>query len=222
MSNKNRVLALIDGFNFYHKLKEYEQKHNVCVKWLNYRSLIESWLNEYDDKNNLTIIYFSAIAYHRHKDSVNRHITYIKALDKVNIQVVLGEFKDKRISKCSNCPLKDNEPLLIRHEEKNTDVNIAITLVNYALNDKFDKCFLLSADNDFLTAIQLVKEEKPNKKIIICPPPTTNYYIDNLIKASKSKPFYITWSSIKKNQFPDKFEELNNPWKKAFSSKINP
>ena len=48
---KNRVLVLIDGYNYYHKLKEYQDKYNKCVKWLNYRSLVESWLTEEDDKD---------------------------------------------------------------------------------------------------------------------------------------------------------------------------
>lgn len=55
---KNRVLVLIDGFNYYHKLKEYQTKYNKCVKWLNYKSLAESWLTEDDDKEGMQIFTF--------------------------------------------------------------------------------------------------------------------------------------------------------------------
>ena len=45
--DKKRVLVLIDGFNYYHKLKEYQDRYQKCVKWLDYSSLANSWLTEY-------------------------------------------------------------------------------------------------------------------------------------------------------------------------------
>lgn len=87
---KNRVLVLIDGFNYYHKLKEYQTKYNKCVKWLNYKSLAKSWLTDEDDKDSMQIFYFSAIATWRGAESVTRHRTYIKALENEGIIPVYG------------------------------------------------------------------------------------------------------------------------------------
>mgnify|MGYP002623944691 CR=1 FL=1 len=143
MGKKNKVLVLIDGFNYYHKLKEYQDKYNKCVKWLNYRSLVGSWLYEDDDKESMEMYYFSAIATWRGMESALRHKTYIKALESQNINVVLGEFKQKKThrckdnEKCLNCTCSPERKKLIRHEEKNSDVNLAITLVEKSIKKEF-------------------------------------------------------------------------------------
>ena len=173
MNRRNRVLVLIDGFNYYHKLKEYQDKYNKCVKWLDYRSLTESWLTEDDDKDSMEVYYFSAIANWRGAESVKKHQMYIKALKTRNIKIVLPEFKQKKPhrckenEKCSNCTCDPDKKKLIRHEEKNSDVNLAITLIEKSIKKEFDKCFILSADNDFATAITKARELNPNIKIII-------------------------------------------------------
>lgn len=225
--SKNRIIVLIDGFNYYHKLKEYQQKFNKCVKWLDYRSLVESWLTESDDKDNLQIYYFSALAKWRGADSVNRHKIYIKALEKRGILPIYGEFKEKKIhrcksnEKCSSCSCIPDKQKLIRHEEKNSDVNLAITLIEKTLKNEYDKCFILSADNDFASAICRALELDPNKKIIIQPPPLAqksksrkrDYAIDNLEHCAKTKALLTNFYTIIKHQFPDNFNGLINPWK---------
>lgn len=223
---KNRILVLIDGFNYYHKLKKYQQDFNKCVKWLDYRSLIESFLNINDDQNNMEIYYFSALAVWRGADAVKRHRTYIKALEKRGIIPVYGMFKKKFIRRCcsgetcSNCTCTPDSGKLIRHEEKNSDVNLAITLIEKTIKDEYDKCFILSADNDFASAIKRAKEIAPSKTIIIQPPPLPKhgrilkreYAIDNLEKCAGSMALLTNFYTIIKHQFPDSFEGLNNPW----------
>ncbi len=227
MGKKNKVLVLIDGFNYYHKLKEYQDKYNKCVKWLNYRSLVESWLSEDDDKKSMEMYYFSAIATWRGMESALRHKTYIKALESQNINVVLGEFKQKKThrckdnEKCLNCTCSPERKKLIRHEEKNSDVNLAITLVEKSIKKEFDKCFILSADNDFATAITKAKELNPNIKIIIQPPPLSRkkpalkreYAIDNLEHCSGNKALLTNFYTILKHQFKDNFNGITNPWR---------
>ena len=222
----NRVLALIDGFNYYHRLNEFQQKSPRCVKWLNYRSLIESWLSD-EEKQHLEIIYFSAKAKHRGADVILRHNIYIQALESVNIRCILGEFKPKGIKKCRQCERcngcnsqQDNKKLE-RWEEKNTDVNIGITLLEYTIYNKYDKCLLLSSDSDFIPAVKRAKEINPNNKIIICPPPIARnkpakrieYNIDGLEQASKCRAWLTNFYCIKKHQFQDNYMDIENPWK---------
>lgn len=210
---KRKVLALIDGFNYYHKLKDYQKNFNTCVKWLDYKRMIESSLNK-SDENELTVIYFSALAKHRSGSCIQKHKLYIEALNKSGVKDVLGEFKPKYINICPDCLQRTPNDKILKHEEKNTDVNIAITLLEYAIKDKFDDCYLLSEDNDFVTVVKRVKELYPNKRIIICPPPQTNYKVDALVKASGESDFYrFRWNKIKNFQFSDDFEGLVNPWK---------
>jgi uncharacterized LabA/DUF88 family protein len=224
MMTGKRILVLIDGFNFYHRLREYQYKYEKCVKWLNYRSLIESYFREGEVKN-CKVIYFSAIAEHRGISSNNRHDTYIKALESVNIDVVLGQFKTKHIRRCAKneqckcCNSAQDNSKLTRHEEKNTDVNIAITLIEYTIMDQFDKCYVFSSDNDFTSAIKRAKELRPDKKIVICPPPFPDeksnkhiYFVKDLVTKSGERPLFINWEKIKQHQFPDNFSSLKNPW----------
>ena len=227
MEKKNRILVLIDGFNYYHKLKEYQDKYNKCVKWLNYKSLAQSWLTEEDDVGSMQIYYFSAIANWRGVESAKRHKTYIKVLDYAGINVVLGEFKQKKThrckdnEKCVNCTCTPDRKKLIRHEEKNSDVNLAITLVEKSIKKEFDKCFILSADNDFATAITRAKELNPDIKIIIQPPPLSRkkpalkreYAVDNLEHCAGTQALLTNFYTILKHQFEDKIAGVENPWK---------
>lgn len=227
MGTKNRILVLIDGFNYYHKLKEYQNRYNKCVKWLDYRSLVESWLSEDDDKNSIAIYYFSAIATWRGNDSVLRHKNYIKALHSRNIITILGEFKKKKThrcknnEKCVNCNCEPDKNRLVRHEEKNSDVNLAITLIEKSIKKEFDKCFILSADNDFATAITRARELNPDIKIIIQPPPLSRkqparkreYAIDNLEHCAGNSALLTNFYTIMKHQFKDNVDGIENPWK---------
>lgn len=45
--NQKRILVLIDGFNYYHKLTQYQKRHNICVKWLDYMSLLQAAIKKH-------------------------------------------------------------------------------------------------------------------------------------------------------------------------------
>lgn len=223
--DKKRVLVLIDGFNYYHKLKEYQDRYQKCVKWLDYSSLANSWLAP--DEQIIGIYYFTAIATWRGADCVLRHKTYIEALKTKGVIPVLGEFKKKKVDrckekeKCVNCNCEpEKKRKLPRHEEKNSDVNLAITLIEKTIKNEFDKCFILSADNDFASAIARAKQLNPNIKITVQPPPLPrkkpalkrDYAIDNLEHCAGSCALLTNFYTILKHQFPDKYQGLVNPW----------
>lgn len=251
---KKRILALIDGYNYYHKINTFFETFQKPVKWINYRLLLNSILNsESDDIENASIFYFSAISTSAGEKSIIKHLTFIEALKTVNIDITLGKFKIKDIprcrekERCSACRniTDDNDRYLRRHEEKETDVNIAIKLIEATLLDQYDKCFLFSGDGDFVPAVKRALFLKPEKKIIIVPPPPcttekdisqSRYACTELIEASKNKAFLINFDKIEKSQFPN---EINSAWeidytfkeensknkkniKKSYNSIINP
>ena len=101
----------------------------------------------------------------------------------------------------------------MKHEEKHTDVNVAITLLEKAMTNLFDRAYLLSEDNDYVPVVKRVKELYPEKEIIICPPPQKNYCVHSLLQASGEVDFYrFRWKQIKYFQFPDEYNGLKNPW----------
>lgn len=73
--SKKKILVLIDGFNYYHKLTLYQKRHNICVKWLDYMSLLNAAIKSHlkTEEFELEVIFFSAIATHRGLDSQIRH-----------------------------------------------------------------------------------------------------------------------------------------------------
>lgn len=73
--------------------------------------------------------YFSALAYHLTPQKprvVERHRTYIRALESAEVEVNLARFKSRPL-RCDSCGRH-----FTRHEEKETDVAIAIQLFELA------------------------------------------------------------------------------------------
>ena len=142
---------LIDGFNFYHSIKDLDKKFH----WIDYCKFCKHFLKTDDNLNK--IMYFTALA-HWLDGPVKRHKIFIEACLINNIQVVYGKFK-KKPSKCPTCKSE-----IIRHEEKATDVNIA--LYAYRMASKgLEKIYLVTGDTDLLPAIRMIKEDFPNTQI---------------------------------------------------------
>ncbi len=81
----------------------------------------------------------------------------------------MGHFKEKD-RECKNCHRR-----WIAHEEKETDVNIALWLLREAYKDNFDEAFILSRDSDLTPAIRMVATEFPNKSIKVISPPNAGH-----------------------------------------------
>lgn len=138
---------LIDGFNFYHSIKYFQNK----IKWFDYLRFCKHFIRDGDELHSIT--YFTAFANWR-EEAAKRHSIFIEACTVNGIDVVLGKFKEKTI-RCPSC--KENT---IRHEEKATDVNIA--LYAYRLASKgVDQIFLVTGDTDMIPAIRLIKQDFP-------------------------------------------------------------
>ena len=103
------------------------------------------------------IYYFTALA-KWNEGKVKRHKRYIKALETTGVKIIYGNFKTVT-RKCRNC-FKEYKTF----EEKETDVNVGLHLLNSAYQDQFDKFFLLTADSDLIPAIKMIAEYFPNKE----------------------------------------------------------
>jgi len=155
-----RVAAFIDGFNLYHALEDFRKNH---LKWMDLRVLCENFIRA-PDLRLADVFYFSAFATWR-KDPYRRHRDYVKALRARGVTVVLGRFKGKD-RRCHRCKATWKD-----HEEKETDVNIALHMLLGALRDTYDRALLLSGDSDLAPAVRLLRVEAPGKDIRILTPP---------------------------------------------------
>lgn len=56
------------------------------------------------------------------------------------------------------------------HEEKESDVNLAVYLVKLAYENAFDKAIIFTADTDLAPAIRIVRQAFPEKEIRVAIP----------------------------------------------------
>ncbi len=141
-----RAALYVDGFNLYHAIDDLKEDR---LKWLSLYQLGQTIIRRKTE--TLTkVVYFSAYAHHRSaKDPsiVARHRQYVAALESTGVEVVLGNFKRKQ-KHCYACNSRWDS-----HEEKETDVNIAVRLVADAFRDEYDVAYVLSADTDLVPAM---------------------------------------------------------------------
>lgn len=186
-----RVVCFVDGFNLYHALKSLGQPY---LQWLDLQLLFIR-LKKSKSQIISQIYYFSAYPNWK-PDSCQRHKIYVKALSSHGIIPIMGKFK-KKPKKCLNCKTQ-----WIGHEEKETDVNIALKMFELAHKDTYDRAFLLSRDSDLAPAVIAVKKNFPKKKITVFAP--FNYrHSSELVQVSDSHKT-IQLEHIQTSLFPEK------------------
>ncbi len=195
-----RVTFLIDGFNLYGSIVAVLKSQSVNLKWLDVRSLLESYLYLLDKSAKLEEIYFfTAIQTYlkqRNPDKIKRHQDYIKCLESTGIIVNKGRFKEKHV-KYSN---QDCRVHLIKHEEKETDVAIGIKLFELLHLDKCDICGIVSGDTDLVPAVQTCNSIFPSKTILFILPYCRSYSKE--LKKIAPQTFKMNYKQYLKHQFP--------------------
>jgi uncharacterized LabA/DUF88 family protein len=162
-----RVSAYIDGFNLYHALDATRRHH---LKWLDLRALCLAFAPA-PQQTLRTVYYFSAYATWR-PDAYARHRAFIAALQARGVEAVIGLFKEKDRA-CRTCGSHWTD-----HEEKETDVNIALHLLRDAQQDRYDRALLISGDSDLAPAVRMVRQLFPHKDFRIIAPYNRNYSMD--------------------------------------------
>ena len=146
-----RVVAYVDGFNLYFGLKA---DHGRRYLWLDLQSLVQRLLLANQELRE--VWYFTA----RVRDSPAaeaRQAVYLDALATYcsKVRRVEGRFQERTRS-CWECGAH-----WIGYEEKETDVNIAVALVEDAVQDAYDTALLISGDSDLRPAIAAVRRVRP-------------------------------------------------------------
>lgn len=195
----NRVTFLVDGFNLYHSVVDLKKYARTDGKWLNIKSLCSSYLSLFGKDAVLEeVYYFSALKNYLQStrpDSILRHRQYIKCLEDTGTKVILGRFKKKDVF-CNKCFQN-----LIKHEEKETDVSIAVKIVELVFLDAADTIVIVSGDTDLAPAIRTALKHFNKKKICFCfPYNRQNRELENL---STFPSFKIDRNQYIKHQFLD-------------------
>jgi uncharacterized LabA/DUF88 family protein len=151
---------LVDGFNLYHSIIEaLEIQPAASMKWLDLLALCRSYLSAIGRDATLErIFYFSALPEWR-PDKMARQAIYVAALKTTGVEVQLGRFKEKE-AMCFSCGATFK-----RHEEKETDVAVAVKLMELFLLNACDTVVLVTGDTDLAPAIRTAKVRWPEKKV---------------------------------------------------------
>lgn len=108
-------------------------------------------------------VYFFSAYPHWKPQALQNHKDYVAILQDLGVKVVLGNFKEKQVY-CSNC-----HATITKHEEKQTDVNIALQIMRDCYEGKCDCMQIISGDTDLTTPIKFAKERGIKINIVLPP-----------------------------------------------------
>ncbi|KPJ67174.1 MAG: hypothetical protein AMJ43_05840 [Coxiella sp. DG_40] len=170
---KQRTYIYVDGFNLYYGVLK-----NTPYKWLDLMSLFQKLLNDSHDIQ--AIKYYTARISVRdnHQQAPIKQQIYIRALQTYipECSVYYGHYLTHAVT----LPLVHNSNTkkrqfvnVLKSEEKGSDVNLAVHLLNDAWLDKYDCAVIVSNDSDLSESMKLVKEQ--HKKTIGLITPSNNH-----------------------------------------------
>ncbi len=148
----SKVFIFIDGSNFYHKLKELTKDVDEPVSLLDFDyTEFFSWLIKPDDLQEARY-YIGALK--RKRNDIKSEKVYadqqrlVAKLQQHKVVITFGQMiqhPDKSI------------------HEKGVDVRLAVEMIRFARENKYDTAYLLSSDTDLVPAVEEVKSF--NKKV---------------------------------------------------------
>ncbi|MDE6736341.1 MAG: NYN domain-containing protein [Treponemataceae bacterium] len=192
-----RVTFYIDGFNFYYGLMTSCKKNPGWKKfyWIDMVKLCESFLG--DGQELCKVIYFTASPLDREKSS--RQSSFLNAnrlLNGERFEVVRGKYIEKPVK----CPLCGET--FVRPEEKRTDVNISVRMVEDCVNDRTDTLVLVSADSDIIPPLESIKQNFAEKSIkVYFPPNRYSHDIKDFLTAHyRKKPTLLEKNAMRFDQ----------------------
>jgi len=159
----SRVIVYIDGFNLYYGVLKFSKD-----KWLDIERLF-TLLRPHDTIHKIR--YFTA---HSSDGKSSDQLAYLKAIaTRPLVNVVLGRYKNKTV-KCqvlpASCSVREKDRFFKIPEEKRTDVNIAVSMLDDAYQDLCDHLILVSGDSDLVPAVNMVKTRFPAKIVTVYVP----------------------------------------------------
>lgn len=178
-----RVVGYIDGMNFYETSKHTRW---YPAGWCNWTQT----LGEYCPGSDVSIRYFTTLYAGNNPERVGRQKLHIRAMEKVaGAEIVYGSCRRRHLN-CQNCGTALKCPKCGWNEriaEKMTDVNIAVRLLLDAMDDKFDRAYVVSGDVDLVPAIDAVMSRFRKVKVFVLVPPETSI-AEDLAKLQQAYP----------------------------------
>ena len=162
-----RTFVCVDGFNLY-----YGALKGTPWKWLDPVALLESVLQSHH--RILTVKYFTARVSGTSADpsKPQRQDVYLRAVQRYRpeVEVYFGQFLSHKVRAPLAHPASKRRTVeIIKTEEKGSDVNLAVHLLNDGWRDAYDCGVVVSNDSDIAEALRLVRK-LPGKRIGLVTP----------------------------------------------------
>jgi uncharacterized LabA/DUF88 family protein len=210
MATQKTTFVYVDSFNMYYGVL----KKTRNSKWLN----VQSWLEKILSPKIYSIQkikYFTAnvsAPSHDLQRPVRQEI-YFRALRTLqSITIIKGKFKPKTVNIQLN---KDVKIMATVPEEKGTDVNLAVHLVNDAHLGIFDTAVVVSNDSDIAEAVNIVARDMGKEVWVINPclgsPPSKE------LNRHASQTRTVREKAVKASQFNPNLTDAKGPFSKPIS-----
>ncbi len=161
---KKKVSVFIDGFNLYHAVDNLDKPY---LKWINPFTLAKEFARKSNGNEIVRVKFFTAFPNHKSKKVQERYSAFTDAVKHYGVEVVEGKFKKKFLT------FTDKGKTFIKnsHEEKESDVNIALAILEDAYEKTSDKLLVITNDSDIAPAIRLARIKNPKLIINVITPP---------------------------------------------------
>ncbi|MBU6339177.1 MAG: NYN domain-containing protein [Rickettsiales bacterium] len=180
-----KVSIFIDGYNLYHSVDYLKKDY---LKWVNPKVFCKFFINNKSEEIK-RVKFFTAFPNHKNQDVQERYKAFTGALKHYDIEVIEGNFKRKLVKFNHN----NQEFTRLTHEEKESDVNLALAILEDAYEKISDKILVVTNDSDIAPAIKMALQKNNQLKINIVTPPISD-------TKTISKSLYYASGNINKNR----------------------
>jgi hypothetical protein len=156
---RRRAAVYVDGFNLFHAIDGLDRAY---LKWLDLNALGRLIAPRSQVVRRVTWV-TAFRPQPRHQLAL--HQAYFDALKATGVVCHLGHFV-VYADGCNACGHQWNVS-----EEKQSDVNLALSVLDDAHEDRFDVCYLLTTDGDHAATARFLKERFPKKRLVLVTPP---------------------------------------------------
>jgi uncharacterized LabA/DUF88 family protein len=189
---KVRSIIYVDGFNFYYGVIK-----DTSHKWLN----IEEYFRRLRQDDDIRRIhYFTALV--TGPSQANQE-TFLRALGTLPlVTITLGNYKKKQIKCLVSLCSYGGDRVFATVEEKRTDVNIALQMLDDAHYNRCERLVLVSGDSDLVPAVNRVR--KLGKEVLVYIPARTDvraFAVELRSAADRAKTLPLPL--LKLSHFPD-------------------
>jgi hypothetical protein len=155
---KRRVVAYIDGFNFY-----FRRLRNKPYRWLDLVAFIDGF---FPNDEVVKVKYFTArVSGKFDQKKADRQALYLRALETIpRLEIIEGQYFTKAVSRRLVTPYLNQQGETVsfteiwHSDEKGSDVNLGSHLLNDAWKNSYDLAAVVTNDSDLSAPMKMSAE----------------------------------------------------------------